>query len=75
MPHPGYFVLHIQIIHSGLARSLEGPPPAPPKGGPYAPPTPEVVTSALGPAVQALFVGAICGDRIVGKFKFVGTEL
>ena len=70
-------MLHIQSIHSGLARSLDCPPPPPAtqRGGPYAPPTLEAVTSAPGPVVQALFVGAICGDRIVGELQCVGTKL
>ena len=41
---PGYSVMNIQITHPGLARSQEGPQPATPRDGPYAPPTPEVVT-------------------------------
>ena len=68
-------MLPIQIFHPGLAISQDGLKTATPRGGPYAPPTPEVVTSAPGPVVQALFAGAICGDRIVGKLQFAFTEM
>ena len=62
-------MLRNQIISSGVATSPDCHPPATPRGGPYAPHTPGVVTSAPGPAVQALFVGVIFGDRIVGKLN------
>ena len=68
-------MLPIQIFHPGLAISQDGLKTATPRGGPYAQPTPDVVTSAPGPAVQVLFVGAICGDRTVGKLQFMITEV